>query len=211
MAAIISLFIWAALAQTTSILSESTQNAVAKFKQINPEWASEFVWFEQDCIDGKVTDKQCEWAVKDQLAMLEDEIKLQKREKKVNARESQVNAERAQVNAEFEMVNRTTIVTVILQLNNSIQHGNPDRSGMVALDRIKNPIFQDDITFMRSIDTKLVQKKWISQQEIAKLQTILTNQAQETLRIYNSFTPKQQQEFIDTKTIAIWAQKYALK
>jgi len=98
--------------------------------------------------------------------MLEDEIKLQKREKKVNARESQVNAERAQVNAEraqvnaeFEMVNRTTIVTVILQLNNSIQHGNPDRSGMVALDRIKNPIFQDDITFMRSIDTKLVQKK----------------------------------------------------
>jgi hypothetical protein len=105
--------------------------------------------------------------------MLEDEIKLQKREKQVNAERAQVNAERAQVNAEraqvnaeraqvnaeFEMVNRTTIVTVILQLNNSIQHGNPDRSGMVALDRIKNPIFQDDITFMRSIDTKLVQKK----------------------------------------------------
>jgi hypothetical protein len=91
--------------------------------------------------------------------MLEDEIKLQKREKQVNAKEVQVNAKEVQVNKELEMVNRTTIVTIILQLNNSIQHGNPDRSGIVDLVRIKNPIFQDDITFMRSIDTKLVQKK----------------------------------------------------
>ena len=142
--------------------------------------------------------------------MLEDEVKLEASKKQVNAERVQVNAERVQVSRELEMVNRTTIVTVVLQLNNSIQHGNPDRSGIVALGRINNAILQDDIAFLRSIDAKLAQKKQISQLEITMLQTILNNQAQETLRIYGSFTPKQQQEFINTKTIAIGAQKYAM-
>ena len=174
--------------------------------------------FEQDCIDGKISDKQCEQSVKDQLGMLEDEVKLRASKKQVNAeraqvnaRETKVNARETKVNAELEMINRTTIVTVVLQLNNSIQHGNPDRSGIVALDRIKNLILQDDITFLRNIDAKLTEKKLVTPQETAKLQTILMTQAQESLRIYSSFTPEQQQEFISTKTIAIGAQKYALK
>ncbi len=101
------------------------------------------------------------------------------------------------------MVDRIGIVTVILQLNNSIQKGNPDRSGMVTLGNIKNPILQDDIVFLQSIDTKLTQKKVVTPQEVAKLQTILTSQAQESLRIYSSFTPEEQTRFINSKTIAI--------
>jgi cell pole-organizing protein PopZ len=183
-------------------LTEATKKAVAAFKAAHPEWKDEFMPFEQDCIDSKTNDKQCETAVKEQLADLEEEIKLQASKKQTSAKEAQANAKEAQIKKESEMINRTTIVTVVLQLNNSIQHGNPDRSGIAALSRIKNPIFQDDITFMRSIDTKLIEKRLVTPQETAKLQTILMSQAQESLRIYSSFTPEQQQEFISTKTIA---------
>jgi hypothetical protein len=43
----------------------------------------------------------------------------------------------------------------------------------------------------------------VTPQEVAKLQTILTSQAQESLRIYSSFTPEEQTRFINSKTIAI--------
>ncbi len=108
----------------------------------------EFMPFEQDCIDGKKVDVKCEENVKGQLADLENEVR-------VNAKEAQVNAKEAQVNIESDMVNRATIVTVVLQLNNAIQYNNPDRSGMVALDRIKDAKLQKDISFMKSIDAKL--------------------------------------------------------
>lgn len=185
-------------------LTVATQKAVAAFKAAHPEWKDEFMPFEQDCIDGKINDKQCEWSVKQQLADFEDEIKLQASKKQTNTKE-------AQAKMQWEMVDRIGIVTVILQLNNSIQKGNPDRSGMVTLGNIKNPILQDDIVFLQSIDTKLTQKKVVTPQEVAKLQTILTSQAQESLRIYSSFTPEEQTRFINSKTIAIWAQRYALK
>jgi len=176
---------------------------VAAFKAANPGWADGFYPFEDDCISGKIVDPLCEQSVKDQLALLEDEIKLEAKKKLVNAKEARVNAKEARVNAQLEMVNRTTIVTVVLQLNNSIHQGNPDRSGIAALDRIKNPILQADIIYLRSIDTKLTQKKTIAPGETAQLQTILITQAQESLRIYSTFTPEQQQRFIDTKIIAV--------
>lgn len=178
-------------------LSQKTQWEVAAFLKAHPEMVGEFMPFEQDCIDGKKVDVKCEENVKGQLADLENEVR--------------VNAKEKQVNAESDMVNRATIVTVVLQLNNAIQYNNPDRSGIVALDRIKDTKLQKDISFMKSIDAKLAQKVAITPQETTTLQAILVNQAWEILRIYSSFTPAQQQRFINTKTIAVWAQKYALK
>jgi hypothetical protein len=208
----IGIGLWAVVASWPVLaLTEATKKAVAAFKAAHPEWKDEFMPFEQDCIDGKVTDKQCEWAVKDQLAMLEDEVKLQARKKQANAKEAQANAKEAQARIQWEMIDRVTLVTVVLQLNNSIQHGNPDRSAVASLRHIKTPILANDVVFLRTIDTKLTEKKLVTPQETAKLQTILMSQAQESLRIYSSFTPEQQKDFLDAKTIAAGAQRFALK
>lgn len=200
-----------AFAQAGSVLSPETQKAVAEFKAANPKWKDEFYPFEQDCIDGKTSDKQCEANVKDDLVRLKAEVSLAAEKAQVNAEKAQVNAKEAQVNAEGEMINRLTIVTVVMQLNNSIQFGNPDRSGIAALARIKRPALQSDIAFMRNLDIKLNQKQMIDRQEIRKLQEILIARAQEALEIYEKFSPEIQAEFESSKMIARGALKYTIK
>lgn len=204
-------------APIASILSEGLQKEVAAFIKSYPEMKDEFDPFTQDCIDGKTTDKQCEKNVKEELFVLEAAIQLKTLKTQVNAeraqvkaREAKVNAREAKVNAESEIINRTTIFVSILEINNSIQYGNPNRN-MESLGRIKNPILQNDILFLQSIDRKLNQKAIITAQDISKLQATLITHAQQVLNIYSTFTPEQQEEFKETKNMAIGAQKYVIK
>ena len=189
-----------------NVLSPGLNAEVAKFAKEHPEWATEFMPFEQDCIAGIEKDaKECEEGVRWQLADFRDEIKLKKEK-------AQVNAERAQVNTQLEMTSRLRVVTAVWALNNIIRGvKNPPREALDALSNVKNPVLLEDIAYILQMDRLLASGSKIAQRDVDKLQKILLSRAWEALALYNTFSEEAKQQYINSYTVASQASKFVYR
>ena len=149
----------------------------------------EFMPAEQDCLDGKRRVDTCEAETQRALADMKKELAVNKKE--------------AQVKTEGEMINRFTIITYIGEINNRIKNIKTGKIDLGLLAKIKNPQFKEDIEFItRAVET-LNRGGKLEQKDIRTLQSMLFQQAEITMKIYNSLSPTQQKEFLTISTVAV--------
>ena len=191
------------------LVSPQTRQAVAEFLRAHPEYAGEFMPFEQDCLDGKVTNPKdaalCDASVQSNLADLKDEFKLSQMKAEVNQMKAEVNQREAKVNRQAAITFPLSLVLNVGLIYSRINGIPVDRPKFDRVDEYLNshpdPEFAAAVAVLKDLHMRLESGGAASPIDIKRLKDISVRYLGLLRLRYVALPPEEQLDNKDSKII----------